>query len=132
MIQISDKLPPKGYILAYFRDRLVFEPYTAEDGKLIFGSSELLERETPQECHFFDKEHDCYMIRRQSRNDMIVKVRTAEEEKDTEPDLIFIQTVLVKDEYAAREDLPSALRIINRYEYSDSDTLVLRNYRLSY
>ena len=132
MIQISDKIPANGYILAYFKERLIFEPYTVRDGKPIFKGSELFERGTLHECHFFDKERDYFMIHRQSRNDMIVKIRTADEEKNIEPDLIFIQTVLIKDEYAKRADIPSTLRIINRYEYSDSDTLVLKNYRISF
>ncbi len=132
MIQISDKIPTKGYVLAYFKERLIFEPYTVQDGKPVFKGSELFESGTLQECHFFDKERDCFMIHRQSRNDMIVKIRTADEEKNIEPDLIFMQTVLIKDEYAERADIPSTLRIINRYEYSDSDTLVLKNYRISF
>ena len=132
MMHLSDKIPVKGYLLAYFSSGLMFEPYLVQDGKPVFNGSALFEREAPQECHFFDQERDVFMIRRQSRNDTIVKIRSLEEENEMEPDLLFVQTVLVKEEYAARADLPSVLRIINRYEYSDSDTLVLKNYRISY
>ena len=31
-----ERVPRKGYLLAYFRDALVFEPYSVEDGRLVF------------------------------------------------------------------------------------------------
>ncbi len=46
-------------------------------------------------------------------------------------DLVFTEDVLVKKEYASIAGIPKKLRIVNRYEYSENDTLVLRNYRLA-
>jgi hypothetical protein len=37
----------------------------------------------------------------------------------------------VKREYASREDLPEKLLVMNRYGYTENDTLALRDYRIS-
>jgi hypothetical protein len=47
-----------------------------------------------------------------------------------EPDLIYTQTVILRKEYTSPE--LKHLVIVNRYEYSANDTLVLKNYRISY
>ena len=43
----------------------------------------------------------------------------------------FPEEVLVRPQYAERGDLPEKLTIINRYRYSENDTLTLENYRIS-
>ncbi len=45
--------------------------------------------------------------------------------------LLFAEEVLVKPRFAASGRLPKKLKIINRYRYSEYDTLVLDNYRIS-
>lgn len=55
MIGISlDMTPAKGYLLAYFRNALVFEPYTIENGCLVFPGCEAYQDAVPKECHLFD------------------------------------------------------------------------------
>ena len=56
---------------------------------------------------------------------------TAEEERGMDPDLIFEESVLVKPRYAVSGRVPGKLIIINRYRYSEYDTLTLDNYRIS-
>ena len=45
-----------------------------------------------------------------------------------DPDLLYEEEVLVKNENAAGID---RLKIINRYMFTENDTLVLRNYRIA-
>lgn len=53
------------------------------------------------------------------------------EEELWDPDLLFVQDVLVKKEYTDIPGIPEKIRVINRYSYSENDTLVLQDYRLA-
>ena len=127
-----DRLPPKGFVIAVLRSKIIFEPYETDGGKLTFPGSECLENELPSECHFFDQEKEYRLVRREARNDVIERVLTLEEEKLMDPDLIYLQEMMVDAPYASRADLPDKLLVINRYEYSENDTLVLKDCRISW
>lgn len=125
-----EKLPKKGLVMAYFRNSILFSPYEVTDKGLELPQKALFEEEMPCECHFFDKDREYRMIRREARNDVIERILEKEEETGAR-DLIFEEDVLVKKEYADIPGIPEKLRVINRYRYSENDTLVLRDYRLS-
>ena len=84
------------------------------------------------ECHLFDEEREYRMIRREQRGDRVEVVLTRAEEEGMDPDLLYEEEPLVREEYARRAGLPKRLRIINRYAYSRNDTLVLVNYRIAF
>lgn len=132
MNQISiEQLPDSGYLIAQLESSLIFEPYTVKDRKLFFHGNELIEKEKIKECHFFNRDREYRLIFRESRGDFIERVLTAEEEQKMNPDLIYEQEMMIKKEYACREDLPEKLLIINRYYFTENDTLALRDYRIS-
>ena len=132
MIGISmDKAPEKGYLLAYFRDALVFEPYTVENGRLVFPGYELYQEAVPKECHLFDRNTEYRMILREARRDRVEVILTRQEEESMDPELLYEEDVLVRGEYAGKRGLPERLRIVNRYTYTEHDTLVLKNYRIA-
>ena len=121
MKQLStESIPGKGYCLLSFRNALVFEPYECRDGLLFFNG------------RFFDRDRDCHMVFREARGDCCERIYTQEEEKSMDPDLLYTEKVLLREEYAGRAGYPSRLVIVNRYRYSQSDTLILKNYRISY
>ena len=124
--------PEKGFLLAYFRNAVVFEPYSIREGILLFEGCEAFRDEMPRECHLFDEDTEYRMILRQSRNDRIESVLRKEEEEGMDLDLLFEEDALVKTEYARDGVHPERLKIISRYRYTENDTLVLRNYRSSY
>ena len=129
MLGISlDLVPEKGYLLAYFRDALVFEPYTVESGQLMFPGCESWQNAAPEECHLFDQNKEYRMIFREARQDRVETVLTRQEEETMDPDLLYEEEVLVKNDEAAGID---SLRIVNRYMFTENDTLVLRNYRIA-
>lgn len=125
-------IPGSGYVFACFRDKIVFEQYEITDGRLISESMDIFEREDPKECHFFNAQEDLHIIYRESRGDTVSVLLTEDEEKNMEPDLLFTEEVLVRKEFSAKAGIPEKLRIVNRYRYSENDTLVLRNYRICY
>ena len=126
-----DQLPEKGYVIFQSRSTLLFEPYTVENGRLLFKGCECLEKEPLTVCHFFNRDREVRLVARESRGDIIERVLTAEEETDMEPDLLYEQVMLVKKEYASRNDLPDRLLVMNRYAFTENDTLALQDYRIS-
>lgn len=126
-----DKIPSKGLVMAYFKDKLVFSSYEVTKDGLNLADKALFDVETPYECHFFDAKTEYRMVKRESRSDFIHRILTKEEEDAMVPDLIFTEDVLVKEEYASLPGIPKKLRIINRYRYSENDTLTLQDYRMA-
>ena len=126
-----EQLPSSGYLIAQLESRLLFEPYKVKDRKLFFHGSELIEKETIKECHFFNRDREYRLIFRESRGDFIESVLTAEEEQKMNPDLIYEQEMMIKKEYACCKDLPEKLLVINRYFFTENDTLALLDYRIS-
>lgn len=132
MWEISlEKLPPKGIMLLYFKKRLVFERYEIKNGELVYGGGENLSGETPIECHFFDEQTEYRSIKREAQRDVIENVLSATEEAYMDPDLLYVEEALIKDEYRTSVGIPEKLTIVSRYCYSDNDTLELKNYRLA-
>jgi len=56
---------------------------------------------------------------------------TASEEATMEPDLLYAEAMLIREEYRQNGTMPETITVTNRYQYSADDTLVLKNYRLS-
>ena len=132
MLGISiEKAPERGFILACFRDRPVFGRYERKSGEIVFEGWEAFREETPQECHLFDTDTEYRMVARQARGDRIELVLTAREEAMMDPDLLYNENVLIREEYRPDGAVPGTIAVINRYQYSADDTLVLKNYRLS-
>ncbi len=79
---------------------------------------------------FFYETSELRLVHRESRNDTIEILLRESDETDMDQELLYTQEVLLKQEYTSRDDLPKKLRIINRFVYSDNDTLILNNYRI--
>ncbi len=126
-----DMAPQKGYLLAYFRDALVFEPYAIENGRLVFPECEVYQEMAPKECHLFDENTEYRMILREARGDRVEVILSRQEEETMDPNLIYEEEVLVKNEYSGKAGIPKSLKVINRYMYTENDTLVLKNYRIA-
>lgn len=123
-----DMAPAKGYLLAYFKNALVFEPYTVQNDQMVFPGCENWHNASPKECHLFDQNKEYRMIFREARQDRVEAVLTRQQEEIMDPDLLYEEEVLLKNDKAAGID---SLKIINRYKFTENDTLVLRNYRIA-
>lgn len=126
-----EKAPPKGYLLAYFPGSLIFESYEIRDGECVFCGWEKFKDRTPGECHLFDADTEYRMIWRESVGESIELVLSRDQEEQMDPDLLYTQKVLVQERFSKEKGLPDRLVIVNRYEFSENDTLVLKNYRIS-
>lgn len=127
-----ENAPAVGFVIACLKDRLVFSPYEIRDGVFIAEYWDDPDFTTAKEMYFFDKDREYRRIYRSARRDVLETVLTAEEEARMDPDLIYIDKVLVKPVYSNKPGMPSELIIVNRYRYSENDTIVLDDYRISY
>ena len=62
---------------------------------------------------------------------LIEVVLDAEEEKEMEPDLLFEDEMLLREEYCTERVGIRKLKGVNRYRYTEYDTMTLDNYRIS-
>ena len=128
----NDKIPAKGYILACYDDGIIFEPYEMKNGAPVFAGSEShTSSGILRECHLFDEDTEYRMVYREATDEKIEIVLTRQEEDSMDKDLLFTENILVQDTYADTGRVPKTLTIVNRYTYSDYDTLTLKNYRIS-
>lgn len=126
-----EKIPKKGLVMAYFHETLLFSPYEIDGEQLRMTAENAFEKEEPYECHFFDGTKEYRRIKRAARGDVIERILTEEEEKDLPGELLFTEDMLVKREYVQIPGIPEKLRVINRYQYSENDTLILKDYRIA-
>ena len=131
MNRILENAPASGFGIACLKDRLVFAPYKICNGVFAAEGWDCPDFTEAEECHFFDDSREYRRIYRSARRDVIETVLTAQEEQAMDPDLIFVEEVLVKPQYAQTGKIPSTLTIVNRYRYSEYDTIVLEDYRIS-
>lgn len=130
MNRILEKAPASGFVIACLRDQLIFAPYKICNDVFTAEGWDCPDFTQTEECHFFDDSREYRRICRSARRDVIETVLTAQEEQSMDPDLIFVEEVLVKPQYAETGRLPSTLTIVNRYRYSEHDTIVLEDYRI--
>ena len=131
MNRILENAPASGFVIACLKDRLVFAPYKICNGVFAAEGWDCPDFTEAEECHFFDDSREYRRIYRSARRDVIETVLTAQEEQAMDPDLVFVEEVLVKPQYAQTGKIPSTLTIVNRYRYSEYDTIVLEDYRIS-
>ena len=131
MNKILENAPTAGFVIACLKDQLIFAPYKICNGVFTAEGWYNPDFTTAEECHFFDSNREYRRIYRSARRDVIETVLTEQEEQEMDPDLIFVEEVLVKPQYTQTGRIPSTLKIINRYRYSEYDTIVLEDYRIS-
>ena len=126
-----NKMPERGVVYAQLKNGIVYTAYQVENGEIHLAKGDMFSIEDLKEAHFFDEKTEYRVIKRESRNDLLKLLFTEEEEVAMGAELLLAESVLVEDQYAdPAAGAPDRLRIINRYAYSEDNTLVLRNYRL--
>ena len=131
MNRILENAPAAGFVIASLKNQHIFAPYEIRNGVLMVEGWDRPDFTEAEECHFFDHSREYRRIYRSARQDMIESILTAQEEEAMDPDLIFTEEVLVKPQYTESSCIPAALTIVNRYRYSEYDTIVLEDYRIA-
>ena len=124
-LRTSD-IPAEGYLLAVFTDRVMFASYRKDAGCLVFEGREAVLHEPLLRLHCFDRNTEYRLLVTDDGDRLVEAVLRADEEKDMDPDLLFEDEMLLRPEYGGRK-----LKVINRYRYTDFDTMTVDNYRVS-
>ncbi len=130
-MRLSDRIPVEGLLLAEGKDTLVFVPYTYREGKILVDGEDRTGLLNADVCHLFDRDTEYRRGRRRARKDTVETVLTAAEETAMDRNLVYQEEVMIKPRYTGRPGMPETLIIVNRYRYSEYDTLVLEDYRIA-
>lgn len=124
------KAPQSGWILAIAEDDTVlFDAYKRKGEALEFAHKEQLDGKLLRRCHCFDESTEYRYLCIGDRMQVIETICDAQQEKDMDPDLLY-EDDQVLDPRFAPDDGVWFLRVINRYRYTDANTLTVDDYRL--
>lgn len=120
-----EKVPNQGYILAYFRECVVFEKYEIKNGQInedIFSSVDM---NNLLECHFFNETIEYRLIMSRKRQ-VIESVIRKEDEKESE--MFKEEQVLLENSF---NQFGKILKIVNYLKFDENDMIQVINYRLA-
>ena len=126
------RIPLDGIIIAVFENHIVVERYRKDAEGLSFPGGELLRNEAILRLHCFDRETEYRLLVTDDGDRLIEVVLDAEEEKKMEPDLLFEDEMLLREEYCTERAGIRKLKVINRYRYTQFETMTLDNYRICF
>lgn len=121
-------IPANGYCMAVCYDGVFFGKYKIDGDNII---TDALPATVSQfkELRLFNKESE-YRLRYVSGN-KYENIFDSDEEKNVDKDLIYIDEMLLKDIYKNTSGLEKII-VVNRYKYTDYNTITLDNYRITY
>ena len=125
------RIPDEGIMIAVFEDSIRLERYRKEADGLCFPGMEALWQKSLLRLHCFDRNTEYRLLVTDDGERKIEVVLDAEEEKETEPDLLFEDEMLLRPEYRTDRVGIQKLKVINRYRWTPFDTMTLDNYRIS-
>ena len=125
------RIPAEGIMIAVLENRILVERYGKEAEGLSFPGAEQVRDEALLRLHCFDPETEYRLIVTDDGERLIEVVLDAEEEKEMEPDLLFEDEMLLREEYCTERVGIRKLKVVNRYRYTEYDTMTLENYRIS-
>lgn len=112
-----EKSPKEGYVLAFFRQEVLFQKLNQEIKQKI-----LKQQETLLELHVFDREQEYRLIRCETGEfiEVVVNDEAASEKKS--------ETVQVEDRF---ENVMRYLQVVNYIDYDENGMLSINNYRFA-
>ena len=126
-----NKAPERGWLFAETETGAILERYVLVDGEPDFPGRERLRDAVVTRLHCFDERVEYRWLRTNEKGGVVEGVFSAEEEAGMDPDLVYPDDMILADEYAPKEGGLWVLSVINRYRWTETDTLTLENYRLA-
>lgn len=125
------RIPEQGFLLAVFEDHILLERYRKGEEGLLFKDCEQYRSKALLRLHCFDRNTEYRLLVTDDGERLVEVVLDADEERAMEADLLFEDEMLLRPEYAADRVGLRKLKVVNRYRYTDFDTMTLDNYRIS-
>lgn len=126
-----NKAPERGWFFAETETGAILERYVLVDGEPDFPGHERLRDAVVTRIHCFDERVEYRWLRVNEKGGAVEGVFSAEEEAGMDPDLVYADDMILADEYTPKEGGIWVLSVINRYRWTETDTLTLENYRLA-
>ena len=131
-LDLFQRIPDEGMMIAVLEGRILVERYRKEVDGLSFPDAERLQKAALVRLHCFDRNTEYRLLVTDDGDRLVEVVLDAEEEKTMEPDLLFVDEMLLRPEYRSDHVGIQKLKVMNRYRYTDFDTMTLDNYRISW
>lgn len=131
-LDLFRRIPDEGMMIAVLEGRILVERYRKEVDGLSFPDAERLQKTALVRLHCFDRNTEYRLLVTDDGDRLVEVVLDAEEEKTMEPDLLFVDEMLLRPEYRSDHVGIQKLKVMNRYRYTDFDTMTLDNYRISW
>lgn len=125
------KAPARGWLFAETEHGPILERYSIVDGELHFPGAARLEAAPVLRLHCFDEQAEYRYLRVNEEGDAVEGLFTAEQETAMDPDLIYEDKMVLAEAYAPKDGGIWTLSVINRYRWTEYNTLGLENYRLA-
>ena len=125
------RAPAHGWIFAETKRGPILERYAIVDGEPDFPGAERLKDAPVLRLHCFDEQTEYRYLRVNESGAVVEGLFTAEQEAAMDPDLVYADRLVLAEAYAPKDGGIWVLSVINRYRWTDSNTLDLENYRLA-
>ena len=125
------KAPRRGWLFAETERGPVLERYVIVDGEPDFPGSERLKGVPVLRLHCFDGQTEYRFLRVDEDGDAVEGLFTAGQEAAMDPDLVYADKMVLKEAYAPKDGGVWTLDVVNRYRWTENDSLELENYRMA-
>lgn len=125
------KAPRRGWLFAETERGPVLERYVIVDGEPDFPGSERLKGVPVLRLHCFDEQTEYRFLRVDEDGDAVEGLFTAGQEAAMDPDLVYADKMVLKEAYAPKDGGVWTLDVVNRYRWTENDSLELENYRMA-
>ncbi len=122
-----NKLPSNGYILAYSDGKILFDSYKLDNNCVILGSGGKFDDEKFYEIHCFNESQEY----RKFMTHEILLSEHDESEQENFDRFIYRDEQILQEKYSRLLGYKDAkIIVINRFAYTEDDSIYLAGYRL--
>ncbi|MBQ7577939.1 MAG: hypothetical protein IJT21_06720 [Synergistaceae bacterium] len=127
----TNKLPSEGYILAYSREKILFDSYKLDNNFLILGNGGKFDDKDFYEIHCFDNSQEYRIFTAHGELHEILLSEHDESEQENFDRFIYRDEQLLQEKYSRLIGCNEAkIIVINRFAYTEDDAIYLAGYRL--
>ncbi len=130
MLSIN-KLPHKGWILAYSSEKIVFDSYAVENDCVVLGRGGNFDGAGFYEIHCFDDTQEYRVFTSHGESHEVILSEHDDSERETFDTFTYREEHLLQEKYSRILGCEEAkIIVINRFSYTEDDAVYLAGYRL--
>ncbi len=130
MLSIN-KLPRKGWVLAYSSEKILFDSYVVDNDCVVLGGGGKFDGRNFYEIHCFDASQEYRLFTSHGTAHEVILSEHDESERETFDTFTYRDEQLLQERYARILGCEEAkIIVINRFAYTEDDAVYLAGYRL--